>query len=30
MKEFTYTITDQQGINERKDGLAVKEAKKFE
>ena len=30
MKEFTYTITDPQGIHARPAGLAVKEAKKFE
>lgn len=27
MKEFTYTITDPQGIHARPAGLAVKEAK---
>ncbi len=30
MKEFTYTITDPQGIHARPAGLLVKEAKKFE
>ena len=30
MKEFTYTITDEQGIHARPAGLLVKEAKKFE
>ena len=30
MKEFTYTITDPQGVHARPAGLAVKEAKKFE
>lgn len=30
MKEFTYVITDPQGIHARPAGLLVKEAKKFE
>ena len=30
MKEFTYTIKDEQGIHARPAGLLVKEAKKFE
>ncbi|AXB81109.1 HPr family phosphocarrier protein [Megasphaera hexanoica] len=29
MKEFTYTITDPQGIHARPAGLLVKEAKKY-
>lgn len=29
MKEFTYTITDEQGIHARPAGLLVKEASKF-
>ena len=30
MKEFTYVITDPEGIHARPAGLLVKEAKKFE
>ncbi len=30
MKEFTFTITDPQGIHARPAGLLVKEAKKYE
>lgn len=30
MKEFTFTITDLQGIHARPAGLLVKEAKKYE
>lgn len=30
MKEFSYTITDQQGIHARPAGLLVKEAGKFQ
>ncbi len=30
MKEFTFTITDPQGIHARPAGLLIKEAKKYE
>ena len=30
MKEFNYTITDEQGIHARPAGLLVKEASKFD
>ncbi len=30
MKEFTYTITDREGIHARPAGLLVKEAAKFQ
>lgn len=30
MKEFTFTVTDPQGIHARPAGLLVKEAKKYE
>ncbi len=30
MKEFTFTITDPQGLHARPAGLLVKEAKKYE
>lgn len=30
MKEFTYTITDENGIHARPAGLMVKEAQKFQ
>ena len=30
MKEFTYTITDEQGIHARPAGMLVKEVKNFQ